>query len=282
MIDADIRAPVHARSARWAWIFLALAALIRLALLARGAGASHDESRIGTNGLSLLHGEFPIYFAGQSFMGTAADVYLAAVGYVLLGVSPGTLELVGVLLSIAWVGLVVYLAWSAFGAVAAAFTAAWLAVPPDFVLWWAQESRSHYHLTLVLGVLSLLLARRVPGAAPAVAARRLLALGLVTGLAYWTNPLGIVYLPAVLLYFVLGRYRPRRIPEIVLPFCGFVLGALPHLLYAIPRGDASPRFRGRDGRASSRTSPVSPGRGRSSSASPPTCRSGARASWRRS
>lgn len=247
MIDAGIRAPVHARSARWAWILLALAALIRLALLARGAGASNDESRIGTNGLSLLHGDLPIYFAGQSFMGTAGDVYLAAVGYVLLGVSPGTLELVGVLLSIGWVGLVVYLAWSAFGATAAAFTAAWLAVPPDFVLWWAQESRPHYHLTLVLGVLSLVLARRVPDASPPAAARRLLVLGLVTGLAYWTNPLGIVYLPAVLLYLVLGRYRPRRILEIVLPLLGFGLGALPHLLYAIPRGAAAPPFPGGSG-----------------------------------
>jgi hypothetical protein len=226
------------------WILLTLAALTRLWLLTRGAGASHDEARIGANGLSLLHGELPIYFAGQSFMGTAADVYLAGVGYVLLGVSPGTLELVGVVLSIVWVGLVVYLAWSAWGATAAAFTAAWLAVPPDFVLWWAQESRPVYHLTLVVGVLSLILARRVPGASPPAAARRLLALGLVAGLAYWTNPLAIVYWPAVLLYLVLGRYRPRSLPELILPLLGFGLGALPHLLYAVPHGAASPPFPG--------------------------------------
>jgi hypothetical protein len=216
----------------------------RLWLLTRGAGASHDEARIGTNGLSLLHGELPIYFAGQSFMGTAADVYLAGLGYVLLGVSPRTLELVGVLLSITWIGLVVYLTWSAWGARAAAFAAAWLAVPPDFVLWWAQESRPHYHLTLVLGVLSLVLARRVPGAAPPAAARRLLALGLVAGLAYWTNALAVVYFPAALLYLVLGRYRPRSMLEVTLPVLGFGVGALPHLLYAIPRGAASPPFPG--------------------------------------
>ena len=116
MIDAGTRAPAHATHTRWAWFLLALAAVTRLWLLTRGAGASHDEARIGTNGLSLLHGELPIYFAGQSFMGTAADVYLAGIGYVLLGVSPRTLELVGVLLSITWIGLVVYLTWSAWGA----------------------------------------------------------------------------------------------------------------------------------------------------------------------
>jgi hypothetical protein len=244
VIDAGTRAPASPKHARWVWIFLALAALTRLLLLARGAGASHDEARIGTNGLSLLHGELPIYFAGQSFMGTAADVYLAGVGYVLLGVAPSTLELVGVLLSITWVGLVVFLAWVAWGATGAAFTAAWLAVPPDFVLWWAQESRPHYHLTLVLGVLSLLLARRVPGDSPPAASRRLLVLGLVIGLGYWTNPLAIVYCPAVLLYLVAGRYRPRSIPELILPLLGFGLGAFPHLLHAIPRGGAGPPLPG--------------------------------------
>ncbi len=238
------RAAGAGSAARATVVLLGLAVALRLLLVLRGAGASHDEARIGTNGLSLLHGELPIYFAGQSFMGTAADVYLAAIGYVLLGVSPATLELVGVLLSIAWIGLVVYLAWSAWGGTAAAFTAAWLAVPPDFVLWWAQESRPHYHLTLVLGVLSLILARRVPGASPPAAARRLLALGLVTGLAYWTNPLAIVYFPAALLYLVLGRYRPRSMPEAILPVLGFGLGALPHLLYAIPRSAAGPPFPG--------------------------------------
>src|SRR6185436_2947505 len=76
------------------------------------------------------------------------------------------------------------------------------------------------------------------------AARRLLALGLVIGLGYWTNPLAIVYCPAVLLYLVAGRYRPRSILEVILPLLGFGLGAFPHLLHAIPRGGASPPFPG--------------------------------------
>ena len=64
VIAAGPRAPDHARSARWMWTLLALAALTRLLLLLRGAGASHDESRDGVNGLSLFQGEFPVYFPG--------------------------------------------------------------------------------------------------------------------------------------------------------------------------------------------------------------------------
>jgi hypothetical protein len=223
-------------------ILVGLGALVRLALLLRGSGVSGDEAAIGVNGLAIRHGEFPIYFAGQSFMGAAGDAYLAGLAYIVLGVAPVTLELVGVLLSIAWAALVVRLVWEAWGSRAAAYAALWLAVPPDFVLWWAQEARPHYHLPLVLGVLGLLLARRVPGSSPATAARRLLVLGLLMGLAYWTNFLSIVYLPAVLLRLALGRYRPRSFRELALPPLGFALGALPHLLYTWHQNSPIPPF----------------------------------------
>ena len=239
---ASWAAPARAAGARSVWVLLVLAATVRLSLLLRDSGVSGDEAAIGVNGLSIFHGEFPIYFAGQSFMGTAADVYLAGVAYALLGVAPATLELVSHLLSIAWVGLVMRLTWEVWGLRAAGFAALWLSVPPDFVLWWAQEARLHYHLALVLGVLALLLARRVPGASQQTAARRLGVLGLVIGLGYWTNFLTIVYLPAVVLRLALGRYRPRSLGEIVLPPLGFILGALPHLLYTytLGRGSAVP------------------------------------------
>ena len=235
-------APRDARSARDVSILVGLGALVRLALLLRGSGVSGDEAAIGVNGLAIRHGEFPIYFAGQSFMGAAGDAYLAGLAYIVLGVAPVTLELVGVLLSIAWAALVVRLVWEAWGSRAAAYAALWLAVPPDFVLWWAQEARPHYHLPLVLGVLGLLLARRVPGSSPATAARRLLVLGLLMGLAYWTNFLSIVYLPAVLLRLALGRYRPRSFRELALPPLGFALGALPHLLYTWHQNSPIPPF----------------------------------------
>jgi hypothetical protein len=240
VIDAASRALGRAGGSRGVWIALAIAAAVRLAILLRGSGVSGDESLVGLNGLASFHGEFPVYFAGQSFMGTAADVYLAGVAYALLGIAPSTLELVSLLLSIAWVGLVVRLTWEVWGDRAAGFAALWFAVPPDFALWWAQEARLPYHLALVLGALALLLARRIPGAAAPTAARRLGVLGLVLGLGFWTNFLTLIYAPAVVLRLALGRYRPRTVGEIVFPALGFVLGALPHLMYTLRRGSAVP------------------------------------------
>jgi hypothetical protein len=239
-VIAASQAPGHAGRARWVWILLGIAAASRLALLLRGSGVSGDEATIGVNGLSAFHGEFPVYFAGQSFMGAAADVYLASVAYALLGVAPSVLELVSLLLSIAWVLLAVRLTSEVWGRRAAGFAALWFAVPPDLALWWAQEARLHYHLALVLGTLALLVARRIPGASPSTAARRLGVLGLVVGLGYWTNFLTLVYLPAVVLRLALGRYRPRTLGEIALPLLGFMLGALPHLAYAVHRGSGVP------------------------------------------
>src|SRR4029450_7231574 len=97
-----------------------------------------DEATTGFLGLAVLNGELPIYFFGQPFMG-ALDGYLAAPLFWLLGPSARTLELLPVLLALATVGLTVRLAHDAFGARGALFTVALLALPPDFLLFWAHE-----------------------------------------------------------------------------------------------------------------------------------------------
>ena len=142
---------------------LAAGALLRLALL-NIPRAWHDEATTGLMGLAVLRGQFPVYFFGQPFMG-ALDAYLAAPIYLVLGTSFVTLKLLPVLLSIVWAALAARLAWDLGGARAAWWTAVLLAVPPDFLLYWTIQARTHYPLGLVLGTLGLLLARRA-GSAP--------------------------------------------------------------------------------------------------------------------
>ncbi|MGH7357985.1 MAG: hypothetical protein ACREJR_04115, partial [Candidatus Rokuibacteriota bacterium] len=135
---------------------LAAGALLRLALLDIPR-AWHDEATTGLMGLAVLRGQFPVYFFGQPFMG-ALDAYLAAPIYLVLGTSFVTLKLLPVLLSIVWAALAARLAWELGGARAAWWTAVLLAVPPDFLLYWTIQARTHYPLGLVLGTLGLLLA----------------------------------------------------------------------------------------------------------------------------
>ncbi len=186
----------------------------------------------------MLRGELPIYFFGQPFMG-ALDGYLAAPLFWLLGPSARTLELLPVLLALATVGLTVRLAHDAFGPRAALFTAALLALPPDFLLFWAHEARNHYPLTLLLGTLALVLALRAPAAQGGRASLLFALLGACLGLAFWTNFLSLVYFPAIALLLLRRGLRPL-VPRLLAALPAFALGSLPHWLYGVPHGTAMP------------------------------------------
>ncbi len=218
-------------------VALGVGVIVRLLLL-RLPRLWYDEATSGLLGLSVLRGELPVYFFGQSFMG-ALDGYLAAPLFWLLGVSARTLELVPVLLALASVGLTVRLAHDAFGPRAALFTAVLLAVPPDFLLFWSHEARNHYPLTILLGTLALLLALRAPAARGGRATVLFALLGGSLGLAFWTNFLSLVYFPAVALLLLRRGFRPL-VPRVLAALPAFAIGSLPHWLYGVPHGTALP------------------------------------------
>jgi hypothetical protein len=218
---------------------VAVGALLRLLLL-RGAAVWYDEATSGLTGLAVLRGELPVYFSGQPFMGTAGDAYLTAPVFALLGVSARTLELTSVLIGIAWLALVVRLAADAYGRRAALFTALVLALPPEYQLYWVHEGRPHYPLPMLLGALALHVALRLPVVAPRRAVLHGGLLGLVLGLAYWTNMLSVVFFPAAALLVLRRGLGPGLRPAAPAGVVGFLLGSLPHWLYAIPHGSAIP------------------------------------------
>ena len=222
----------------WVAAILTAGALVRLALL-RNPSTWYDEATVGLLGLRVLHGDLPVYFFGQPYMG-ALDGYLAAPVYAVFGPTILTLKLWPALLSIAWMGLVVRIAWLAGGERAGIATALVLVVPPDFLLAWAHEARTHYPLGMVLATLALLLAWRAAAPPWPRAAVLFTVLGFVTGLAFWTTFLAAVFVPAIAL--VAGRRGLRRLligAAVAVP--AFLLGSLPHWLYALARGTALPR-----------------------------------------
>jgi hypothetical protein len=226
-------------TARHVWLLVALAAVLRLALLPL-ASVWYDEATVGLMGLAVLRGELPIYFFGQPFMGALGDAYLTAPAIFALGASPRTLELVAIFLGLAWLGLVVRLAWEAFGPPAALFTALLWTLPPNYLLHWLHESRPHYLLSMALGTLAILLAFRVPVVAPRRALFLAGLLGLVLGLAFWVNFLSVVFVPPVVLLVL--RRGPSRVlvGAALVGAAAFALGSLPHWIYGIQHGTAVP------------------------------------------
>ena len=225
-------------SARHVLLVFAGGALVRLALL-RIPQMWYDEATVGIMGLVVLRGEWPVYFHGQPFMG-ALDAYLAAPIYFAVGASVRTLELVGVLVGLAWVALALRLAWEAFGPRAALFAALLLALPPDYLLYWSHEGRPVYLLGMVFGTLALLLALRAPALPPGRSALCFALLGAVLGMGFWTNFLTLVYFPAVAATLLVRGFRLRHVPAALAGIPAFLLGSLPHWLYGIPHGTALP------------------------------------------
>ncbi|HEY6416272.1 MAG TPA: glycosyltransferase family 39 protein, partial [Acidimicrobiales bacterium] len=231
------------RSTRLLLVFLAAAVVVRLALL-RLPLLWFDEATTGVMGLAVLRGQFPIYFFGQAFMGALADAYLAAPLYLVFGASARTLEAVPVLLSLLWLGLMLRFAREAFGRRAALFTLAVLALPADSLLRWTHEARPHYVLILPLGTLALLLTLRACQLPPGRAAPCFGVLGLVLGMAFWTNFLSVVYVPAVATLILFLSPSPRHLWSALAVGPGFLLGSLPHWLYGLGHGTAVPEAGG--------------------------------------
>ena len=120
-----------------------------------------------------------------------------------------------------------------FGSKAAWISGLWLALPPLFYLHWSHEARSHYPLTLVFGNLLFLLTLRLAEreAAHKKTTPLLLGLGLVSGLAWWTNYLIVAYLIPVLPAVFLLNKRLLWSPRPVYLLFFFLLGSLPLRLY---------------------------------------------------
>jgi F5/8 type C domain len=241
----EIEAPTSPLAGAWRWVrahrglatCLVVGAMVRLVLL-RDPGVWYDEATVGLLGLRVLRGDLPVYFFGQPYMG-ALDGYLAAPLYAVLGPSIVALKLLPVVLSIVWLVLVVRLGWLAGGERAAGFTAALLVVPPDFLLYWSHQARTHYPLGMVLGTLALVLAARGADVSGPRARLVFAVLGLVAGLAFWTTFLTVVFLPAVAV-LAAQRGPGRLLGGTALALPTFCLGGLPHWLYAIPHGAALP------------------------------------------
>jgi 4-amino-4-deoxy-L-arabinose transferase-like glycosyltransferase len=94
-------------------LLLGAAAALRLGLLHTPL-LWPDESVVATMGLEVLRGGLPVYYHGQPFMG-ALHAYLAAPLYVLLGPSAFAIELLSVLVTVAWLLVMARLAWVTFG-----------------------------------------------------------------------------------------------------------------------------------------------------------------------
>lgn len=238
---------------------LALALLLSLAarvfLVARThAMIDGDEALVGIQAERILHGQYPIYFYSQPYMGTL-EAYFAAALFRIVGPSAWALRVVPILLSL----LLVYLTWRLARALLpeearttpllaglAAFIAA---APPlydavaELRTWGGQIEVYVVTLSLLLATVELADRLRVGTAGAFELARRWALWGFLLGLGIWINPLISYAAVACVLWLLpalLARVGPRW-------WSGLIgLRRISHPLPPLPQGEGEtaigPRF----------------------------------------
>jgi 4-amino-4-deoxy-L-arabinose transferase-like glycosyltransferase len=219
-------------------VLVALAALVRASVMFTGS-LSGDDATVGLVAKHVLSGEnFPVFFYGQTYMGTLNGIHLVPALYLF-----GPSALVVRLNAIAWSLLfplgMYLLGRRIFDEPTGRATLALVALPPFLLTYWSTVAEPH-HETNVFGVWLLLLAlAALTTRSDAARVRAILVLGLLSGLATWTSPKAIVVLGPVLALLLLRSPRLLLGRGGALLAGGFVLGSLPAWLFYATHGDAS-------------------------------------------
>jgi hypothetical protein len=193
------------------WLYLLIAFLVRAWLIIHSSGViDGDESIVGIQAEHILHGELPIYFYGQPYMGSL-EAYLVALLFALAGPSVWALRAEPLLLSL----VIVWLTWNLAAKLAdlahlsdyarrcfmhvAALIAA---IPPLYDTVLELRTLGGYVEIFVLMLLLLLLTLQLlyrwsKGAALWELAAYWAGIGLVVGLGFWVNPLLVFAVVAV-------------------------------------------------------------------------------------
>jgi hypothetical protein len=214
-------------------IVFGLALLTRgLTLLVPVLGA--DETTVGLMSLRVMAGDFPVFFFGQNFMGSL-EAYLGGSFFQFFGPSPLTLAFLPVLFSLLFLFLLYLLSKAFMDSKTAQWSVTSLSIPPLFLLLWTHEARLHYHFVLIFGHFLLLTTHKILYRNGAPNTKRLLfvLLGLLSGMAWWTNYLLITYILPVGFFLFLKDKRVFFSKNFLWLIFFFLIGSSPLWVYNI-------------------------------------------------
>ncbi len=212
---------------------LLFAAGLKFALVYAGSVPfNSDEAVVALMARHILRGARPVFYYGQAYMGSL-DAWLVAAGYRLLGEGILALRAVQTILYLAYIFSIWMLARVIFtNRSVPVWAVLCAAVPTVLVTTYTTASLGGYGEILVMGNLVLLLGYQVSWGGWRYSWAAWLALGVVSGLAFWTLGMALVYLLPVLIVVVL-RIDRRQGMLVGLCLAGFILGSSPWWLYNI-------------------------------------------------
>lgn len=233
---------------RVAAALLTVAILYRVVLTLRGwPMVQSDEAVIGLMARHILHGERPIWFWGQQYMG-ALQAYVAALVFKIFGSSSLSLRLAILPFTAGFLVCAYVLGRAAYGHAVGLLTLAWLVAGPAIALQREQTAIGGYQDMLLFGAVILVgvwLRLRQPHSLPRTRGEWVRALvvyagiGLAGGAGLWSD---LLILPVLFMAgYTLIAVRTREMFSV----CGLVLilsffaGGYPYISYNITNQNAT-------------------------------------------
>src|SRR5262249_496704 len=216
------------RHALFIGVFILIAAVRFLILLTSQTHVHSDEAIIGLMGKHILEGHyFPFYMYGQAYnAGAAWEAYLAAISFVLFGVSVISLKSCIVVLSLLCLVLFYCLCQALYDERTAFLATIVLVLTPSLLKWqFPVIGYSWYFLSLPLLTLLFLSIQSTPN-------RRwplFLLFGAVSGLSICSLELGIAFNLA--LWVLILMRRSLSLKNALAALAGFISGYSPTIVF---------------------------------------------------
>ncbi len=184
----------------WLWLSgaLILASCLKVYILVAGVlPFNSDEAIVALMGRHITRGELPVFFYGQSYMGSL-DGFLVAIGFLIFGEHVWVIRMVQAILYLITVGTTAVLGKMACDSWKVGLTAAWLlAIPIINVTLYTTASLGGYGEMLLIGNLILWVVLRIAAILRRGETANLhllwLTWGFLVGLGLWAFGLTLVY-----------------------------------------------------------------------------------------
>lgn len=229
------------RSGLWlALIIGAACAWKGLIVAANAVPFNGDEAIVALMARHTLQGNPPIFFYGQSYMGSL-DALLVAAGFAVFGQQVWVIRLVQIVLYAIFLFTTAQIGREVFGDLrVGVIAAAILAAPTVNMTLYTTMTLGGYGELLILGNMLLILSARL---ARKMSALELFFWGLVAGLGVWVHYMMLAFIAPGFLIWAWGLWKRAAKRQILgglgAMALGALIGMLPLLVFALQNGAAT-------------------------------------------
>ena len=239
----ELNLQMDVKCLRLAVAIVGLVVVIKAGLLLSGAFPFNaDEAVVGLMARHILAGRWPVFFYGQTYMGSL-DASLVALGFAMFGQKVIVIRVVQILLYIGTVLTTMHLAKRIFGDTERMlFAGLLMAIPTVNVTLYTTISIGGYGEALLIGNLLILLALRIAKTEGKI--WPYLAWGFLAGFGFWVFGLTLVYMiptAGLILWSARGLHNRRdMLKKIFGLIIAAVIGASPWLVWGLSQGQDIP------------------------------------------